>query len=231
MIDEFSTFLCFGYYSDELTNGSHKKVWVVCDDCGKYRLISLKDYRDLCKVCAVKGERGPNYGKKFSNEHKLKISKNHADMSGKNNPMYNKFHSEEIRKKISENSPDRSGENNPMYGRTGENSPMYGKFREKNPNWNYNKTDEERKNDRSYPEYKEWRKSIYKRDNYICQKCGEIAGILNAHHLEGYANNKELRTTLENGITLCESCHKDFHHQYGKGNNTKQQFIEFIGSN
>ncbi len=40
--------------------------------------------------------------------------------------------------------------------------------------------------------------------------------------------NKELRTTLTNGITLCETCHKNFHHQYGYGNNTKKQFEKWL---
>lgn len=101
---------------------------------------------------------------------------------------------------------------------------------ENHPNWNPNKTDEERKNDRSYPEYVKWRRAIFERDDYTCKICGCRGNILNAHHLESYANNPNLRITLSNGITLCEKHHKDFHHQYGY-NNTKEQFIEFIGSN
>lgn len=34
-------------------------------------------------------------GKKFSDEHKENISKNHADVSGENNPMYGRKHKEE----------------------------------------------------------------------------------------------------------------------------------------
>ena len=68
---------------------------------------------------------------------------------------------------------------------------------------------------RNYPEYKEWRKSVCERDNYTCQKSGEVGGILRAHHIEGYANNVESRTTLDNGITLCEKHHKNLHRLYG----------------
>ena len=96
-------------------------------------------------------------------------------------------------------------------------------------NWDPNITDEEREIGRFYPEYKAWRKDVYERDNYTCQICGQRGGHeLNSHHLEGYAGNKDLRTTLSNGITLCKDCHDNFHHQYGgNGNNTKEQFKEF----
>lgn len=79
--------------------------------------------------------------------------------------------------------------------------------------------------------YNKWRQSVYKRDNYICQVCRKIGGTLNAHHLEGYTINPELRTAPSNGVTLCKKHHDDFHHQYGHENNTKEQFIEFIGKN
>lgn len=88
---------------------------------------------------------------------------------------------------------------------------------------------ERNKYKRNYPEYKEWRKAVYARDNYICQKCGKTKSHhLVAHHIESYADNKELRTEINNGITLCEECHDNFHHQYGRGNNTREQFDEFL---
>ncbi len=80
---------------------------------------------------------------------------------------------------------------------------------------NPNITDEERITKRHYPEYNEWRQAIFEIDNYTCQKCGEIGGRLCAHHIEGYANNKELRISLDNGITLCKKHHQNLHHLYG----------------
>ena len=94
-------------------------------------------------------------------------------------------------------------------------------------NYNPDLTDEERIIKRNYPEYREWRKAVYERDNYTCQICGQIGGKLNAHHLESYNSNPKLRTKLSNGATTCDKCHKNFHHQYGRGNNTKKQFEEF----
>ena len=99
--------------------------------------------------------------------------------------------------------------------------------KENNPNWNDNLTEEERLDAREYPEYYEWRKGVYERDNYTCQHCGERGGKLNAHHLNGYDWDKEHRTDINNGITLCDGCHKEFHKQYGYGDNTLKQFEEF----
>jgi len=97
-----------------------------------------------------------------------------------------------------------------------------------NPNWNFNKTNEERRSDRKYPKYNEWRIKVFERDNYTCQHCGDSkGGNLVAHHLNSYTNNVKQRTLLENGITLCETCHKDFHHQYGYRDNTIEQYKEF----
>lgn len=41
---------------------------------------------------------GENFS--FNKDIKIKMSKNHADVSGKNNPMYGKHHSDETKEKI-----------------------------------------------------------------------------------------------------------------------------------
>ena len=99
---------------------------------------------------------------------------------------------------------------------------------ENNYRWCHNKTQEEREDDRSYKEYHQWVKKVYERDNYICQCCGERGGKLNAHHKDGYNWCKERRLDVTNGVTLCENCHKTFHKIYGNGNNTEQQYIEWL---
>ena len=97
-----------------------------------------------------------------------------------------------------------------------------------NPRWNNNLTDEERRIKRNFPEYKEWRTAVYERDGYACQKCGDYTGgNLIAHHIEGYSDNPELRIELSNGVTLCENCHKDYHHMYGN-HATREKFNEWI---
>ena len=100
---------------------------------------------------------------------------------------------------------------------------------ELNPQYNPNLTDEERIANRDYIEYTKWREEVYKRDNYTCQRCGDNkGGNLVAHHLNGYDTFKEQRTEVNNGVTLCNVCHKEFHSLYGYGNNTKEQYEEWI---
>lgn len=65
--------------------------------------------------------------------------------------------------------------------------------------------------DRSSKEYKQWRKAIFERDNYTCTMCGERGGRLNAHHILSWIKYPEHRYNVNNGITLCESCHKEIH--------------------
>ena len=99
---------------------------------------------------------------------------------------------------------------------------------ELNPWYNPNLTDEERIANRDYIEYTNWRDEVYKRDNYTCQKCGKRHGDINAHHLNGYHWCKEGRTDVNNGVTLCDWCHKEFHFNYGYGYNTKEEYEEWI---
>ena len=96
--------------------------------------------------------------------------------------------------------------------------------------WNPKLTDKDRLDNRKYPEYYEWRKAVFKRDDFTCQRCGERGGKLNTHHIESYADNKKLRVELSNGITLCEACHKDFHDIYGRKHSTRTKFDKWLSS-
>ena len=116
-----------------------------------------------------------------------------------------------------------SGENNPNYG------GKYSKTGKDSPNWNPNKTQEERELGRNYRQYNYFIKKVLKRDNYTCQCCGQYKGNIEVHHLDGYDWCKEKRTDETNGICLCHNCHYNFHSIYGYGNNTKEQFEEWIG--
>jgi len=96
--------------------------------------------------------------------------------------------------------------------------------------WKKEKSEEERIKDRTYEEYCNFVKKVLKRDNYTCQCCSEIVGgNLEVHHLDGYNWCVEKRTDETNGITLCKQCHKNFHDIYGRGDNTKAQYEQWIG--
>lgn len=95
--------------------------------------------------------------------------------------------------------------------------------------WNPNKSLEERLNERKYPEYYEWRRAVYDRDNYTCQVCSDDSGgNLVAHHIFNYSEHEALRIDVNNGITLCSDCHKEFHDTYGYTKNNDKQLNEFL---
>ena len=99
-----------------------------------------------------------------------------------------------------------------------------------NPRWKPDKTDAEREDDRSYPEYLDFIKRVLARDNCTCQCCGNSkSNTLDVHHLDGYNWCIEKRTDETNAVVLCKTCHGNFHSLYGMGNNTKEQYEEWIG--
>ena len=61
-------------------------------------------------------------------------------------------------------------------------------------------------------EYQEWRRLVFERDGYTCQKCGKRGGTLNAHHILPYCDFPHMRYVVSNGITLCKECHAGVHH-------------------
>ena len=81
-------------------------------------------------------------------------------------------------------------------------------------NWNPNLTDEHREHGRALQniELYKWRKFVFDRDDYTCQCCGySVSGTLEAHHIDSWAEFKDERFNTDNGVTLCETCHKACH--------------------
>jgi len=81
---------------------------------------------------------------------------------------------------------------------------------------------------RNSANYKLWRKACFQRDNFTCQKYGISGGRLVVHHINNFADFPELRFAIDNGITLSEKAHREFHKRYGKHNNTREQLNEFL---
>jgi len=77
-------------------------------------------------------------------------------------------------------------------------------------------------------EYEQWRLGVFQRDKFICQKTGQIGGKLVAHHIIPFHSSKKLRLDVNNGITLTEEAHDEFHRQFGYKNNTMEQLLLFF---
>ncbi len=64
-------------------------------------------------------------------------------------------------------------------------------------------------------DYRLWRERIFARDRYLCQNCGGT-GYITAHHIKSFNKYPELRFDLDNGVTLCQPCHKQIDNYKGR---------------
>lgn len=85
--------------------------------------------------------------------------------------------------------------------------PRYKMRGENNPFWRGGITEKNRAI-RTSLEYKNWRRAVFKRDDWTCVLCLVSGGELNADHIKPFAFFPELRFTIDNGRTLCTPCHK-----------------------
>ena len=84
---------------------------------------------------------------------------------------------------------------------------------------------------RGMGEYYQWRSDVFQRDNWTCKTCGINGVYVTAHHIKGFSkiikeNNVKSREharklpelwDVNNGITLCEDCHKLTDNYKGRG--------------
>ena len=76
----------------------------------------------------------------------------------------------------------------------------------KNPRWKGGITSQNRLLRESI-QCREWREAVFARDAYTCQHCGQVGGKIQADHIRIWAHHPELRFDVNNGQTLCRSCH------------------------
>lgn len=95
----------------------------------------------------------------------------------------------------------KSGSSHPFWGR--KRPEMSG---ENNPNW---KGGVSVKNglSRKSSEYFVWRRHVFERDGYTCQKCSKTNTYLHADHIKSFSEYPDLRFEVSNGLTLCMACH------------------------
>ncbi len=127
--------------------------------------------------------------------------------------------------------PSLSGKNNPMYGKKANKKQLaglkLGRRTGKDCNFWKGGITVLRIQIINSQEYHQWRKEVFKRDNYTCQDCTirskpGLSIYLGAHHIKSFSkilegnnilsledaiNCKEL-WDITNGKTLCKECHK-----------------------
>lgn len=54
---------------------------------------------------------------------------------------------------------------------------------------------------------REMQMTIFERDNFTCQICGQVGGKLQVDHIQGWAEYPELRFSPDNCRTVCMACH------------------------
>lgn len=54
--------------------------------------------------------------------------------------------------------------------------------------------------------YLTWQKAVFLRDWYKCAECGSQKDI-QAHHIQHWSTHPDQRFDVDNGLTLCHSCH------------------------
>lgn len=81
-------------------------------------------------------------------------------------------------------------------------------------NWQGGKVSENNRF-RQTAEYKQWRKSVFERDDYTCVICKKRGVKLNADHIKPFCLFPELRLDINNGRTLCVECHQQHGEAWG----------------
>lgn len=98
----------------------------------------------------------------------------------------------------------KKGKDNPAFGRN--------QTGEANNNWKGGKTNSNQKL-RNSPEYKVWRTTCMERDHFKCTDCG-AKGYLQVHHIKPISTFPELIWVIDNGKTVCVSCHEKIHGRF-----------------
>lgn len=212
---------------EDLSPTSGYRVDVKCPECGNVRNVF---YRSVCKAghtmcqsCSVKMKMRKTIpvGKKFNKLTVVRASKK----SG-----YSICKCDCGNETLAQNYELTRGHKKSCGCLRSENMKKVGVNPKKEKHWNWKGgTSTERELAMSRRNYKDWRTTVFERDNFTCQKCGQWGRSLHAHHIHNYADHPELRLEPTNGITFCEECHRGFHRINGMKTN-KEQLDDFLSS-
>lgn len=101
------------------------------------------------------------------------------------------------------------------------------------PSYKHDMSEEQRQKYRSHRKDNQsvlWKYAVKRRDRYVCRVCGSDKSVV-AHHIESFSKNENSRFDVNNGITLCATCHNKYHNVF-MGNNrvpaTRKSFLEWL---
>lgn len=221
------------------------KIKIQCDGCGVELIRSIASWKerrkinnsdkDYCRKCGAKTgstkrpqntkafwsdpERKRIHGEAVKNSEKYAEGiSNRPSIVGENNPMWGKEHTDSTKLKMSK----------VRTGKTGENATA----------WKGGKTSLNYRVKSALQRRFRWFHRVMDRDNCTCQHCGATKN-LDAHHIEPISLiikrllTESSATTesekidwlldqpeiidedLTNGLTLCRTCHKKVHTNWG----------------
>ena len=156
-------------------------------------VLNKKGYKSIAGSLAKRGKKNPMWGKRCSEKQKEAVRK--ANEKRKIEGKYG--HSVESRMKMS-------------LANKGKHYSLNTEFKSKSKN---RISPDERQKIRQSLEYRLWQVAVYKRDDYTCRICGRkcSAKQIVAHHILSFNDFPELRFAINNGMTLCRSCHIKIH--------------------
>lgn len=207
-----------------------------CHGCNKEREIKYRQSKinSLCPKCfhnlpeMVAAKSKANKGKIVSEETKEKMRANHWSKQGMESPYKGKIQDDESKELSRQAAKEQSDQKRLELGEEEYSIRMSlmksGLSREEFAGF----TSPENTLLRQSPEGKVWTREILAKANFTCIKCQTRGGTLHAHHKNAFNSFPEQRFDVENGACLCETCHDKFHVKYGKGSNTKEQFLEWM---
>lgn len=164
-----------------------------CANCGKQHKACRKTQKFCSQKCCKVWQYAHGLKVNVESAHQTIRTRGHYKRDNTYLKTRNPAKTTEARQKISES-------------KRGDKNAMYGKVGELHHNWRGGK----HKTVWKSVEYQRWRKAVFSRDDYTCVGCGDKSGgNLEADHIKPRYLYPELTFDINNGRTLCKSCHRN----------------------